>query len=122
MKRGSINFLIVKQNRRTVTVSFENIDKLNILISEEIKNNLFNIIKVPRTNLILDLKSIKFIDTSGFEVINFIAKVSRTFGSFFTLSNVSDELIELINVYRKFNMLENLKIQQSELKQLTTVA
>ena len=102
MKRGSINFLIVKQNRRRITVSFENIDKLNILISEEIKNNLFSIIKVPRTSLILDLDNIKFIDTSGFEVINFIAKVSRTFGSFFTLSNVSDELMELINVYRKF--------------------
>lgn len=119
MKRGSINFLIVKQNRRNVYVSFEDTDKLNILVSEELKNNLFNIIKVPRTNLILNLGNIKFIDSTGFGVLNFIARVSRTFGSYFTLSNVSDELLELINVYRKFNILEISNIEKNNIKQLT---
>ena len=90
MKRGSINFLVVKHKRRTRQVSFENIDKLNILVSAEVKNNLFNIVKVPRTKLVLNLADIKFIDSSGFTTLNFIAKVSKTFGSNFTLSNVSD--------------------------------
>lgn len=120
MKRGSINFLVVKHKRRTRQVSFENIDKLNILVSAEIKNNLFNIVKVPRTNLVLNLADIKFIDSSGFTTLNFIAKVSKTFGSNFTLSNVSDEVMELIDIYRKFNMLEeNFNIEKSEIKQLT---
>lgn len=120
MKRGSINFLVVKHKRRTRQVSFENIDKLNILVSAEIKNNLFNIVKVPRTKLVLNLADIKFIDSSGFTTLNFIAKVSKTFGSNFILSNVSDEVMELIDIYRKFNMLEeNFNIEKSEIKQLT---
>ncbi len=119
MKRGSINFLIVKQNRRNIHVSFENIDKLNILVSEKVKDYLFNIIKSPRTNLILNMENIKFIDSSGFGVLNFIARVSRTFGSYFTLSNVSDDLLELINLYRKFNILEINKIEKADVKQRT---
>lgn len=116
MKRGSINFLIVKQNRRNVYVSFEHIDKLNLLISEDIKVDLFNIIKVPRTNLILSLNSIKFIDSTGFKMLNFIARVSRIYGSCFNLTNVSDEIMELINLYKKFNILEKISIDKSSVR------
>jgi anti-anti-sigma factor len=107
MKRGSINFLIVKQKRRNVYVSFDNIQKLNLFISGDIKLNLYNIIKVPRTNLILNLDNIRFIDSTGFKMLNFIARVSRNYSSSFNLANVSDELMELIELYRRFNMLEN---------------
>ena len=112
MKRGSINFLIVKQRRRNVWVSFENTEKLNLFISGDIKLNLYNIIKVPRTNLILNLDNIRFIDSTGFKMLNFIARVSRIYGSSFNLSNVNDELMELIELYGKFNMLENLNIDK----------
>jgi len=112
MKRGSINFLIVKHKRRNVYVSFQNIEKLNLFISGDIKLNLYNIIKVPRTSLILNLDNIRFIDSSGFKMLNFIARVSRIYGSCFNLTNVSDELMELIELYRKFNMLENINIEK----------
>jgi anti-anti-sigma regulatory factor len=113
MKRGSINFLVVRQNRRNVYVSFKNIDKLNILISEDVKASLFNIIKVPRTNLMLNLDNIKFIDSTGFKMLNFIARVSRIYGSCLNLINISDEIMELINLYKKFNMLEKISIEKS---------
>lgn len=113
MKKGSINFLVVKQNRRNVYVSFENIDKLNLIITEDVKTSLFNFIKVPRTNLILNLDSIKFIDSTGFKMLNFIARVSRIYGSCLNLTNISDEIMELINLYKKFNMLEKIKIDKS---------
>jgi len=112
MKRGSINFLIVRQKRRNVYVSFEKIQKLNLFISGDIKLNLYNIIKVPRTNLILNLDNIRFIDSAGFKMLHFIARVSRIYGSCFNLTNVSDELMELIELYRKFNMLENINIEK----------
>ena len=116
MKRGSINFLIVKQDRRNVYVSFEHIYKLNLLISEDIKVDLFNIIKVPRTNLILNLNSIKFIDSTGFKMLNFIARVSRIYGSCFNITSVSDEIMELINLYKKFNILENINIDKPSVR------
>ena len=116
MKRGSINFLIVKQNRRNVYVSFDRIDKLNLLISEDVKASLFNIIKVPHTNLVLNLDSIKFIDSTGFKMLNFIARISRIYGSCLNLTNISDEIMELINLYKKFNMLEKINIDKSSAK------
>jgi anti-anti-sigma regulatory factor len=116
MKRGSINFLIVKHNRKNVYVSFDHIDKLNLLISEDVKASLFNIIKVPRTNLILNLDSIKFIDSTGFKMLNFIARGSRIYGSCLNLTNISDEIMELINLYKKFNMLEKINIDKSGVK------
>ncbi len=116
MKRGSINFLIVRQHRRNVHVSFRQADKLNLLISEDVKVTLFNIIRVPRTNLILNLDNIKFIDSTGFKMLNFIARVSRIYGSSLNLTNISDEIMELINLYKKFNMLEKINISQSGVK------
>ena len=113
MKRGSINFLIVKHNRKNVYVSFDRINKLNLLISEDVKASLFNIIKVPRTNLILNLNSIKFIDSTGFKMLNFIARISRSYGSCLNLTNISDEIMELIDLYKKFNMLEKINIDKS---------
>jgi anti-anti-sigma regulatory factor len=116
MKRGSINFLTVKHNRRNVNVSFDHIDKLNLLISEDVKVSLFNIIKIPRTNLFLNLDNIKFIDSTGFKMLNFIARVSRIYGSCLNLTNISDEIMELINLYKKFNMLEKININKSGTK------
>ena len=102
MDKDDLNYLTVKKQGRNIHLSFNCINKINFIITENLKRDLFNFVKKPRTNLILNLYGIKFIDSEGFSALNLISKVSRNFGSTFTLVNINSEVMELFELARKF--------------------
>jgi ABC-type transporter Mla MlaB component len=103
MKELTLEYLTVKKQYRNYRISFNQLDKINILIIEDIKRKLFEIIRNPRSHLFLDLSNIKFIDSSGFAAIDLLTRVSKIFGSSVTLIKVGIEVKELIELARKFN-------------------
>jgi ABC-type transporter Mla MlaB component len=103
MKELTLEYLTVKKQYRNYRISFNQLDKINILIIEDIKRKLFEIIRNPRSHLFLDLSNIKFIDSSGFAAIDLLTRVSKIFGSSVTLIKVGIEVKELIELTRKFN-------------------
>jgi ABC-type transporter Mla MlaB component len=67
------------------------------------QKRLFEIIRNPRSHLILDLSNIKFIDSSGFAALDLLTRISKIFGSSVTLIKVGSEVRELIELTRKYN-------------------
>ncbi len=99
----TVEYLNVKKQYRNYYVSFNQFDKINFLIVEDLKKRLFEIIRNPRSHLVLDLSDIRFIDSSGFAVLDLLSRVSKIFGSTVTLIKVRSEIRELIELTEKFN-------------------
>lgn len=79
-------------------VSFYNTDKLNVLNSKEIEQQLLTLLKNDNSELTLNFLGIKFIDSSGFNVLKNVYKESIDKNTEVKLLNLSDELIELVKL------------------------
>ncbi len=88
----------VNQIENKYLVSFYNVSKLNVLNSKEIESQILPLVCKKDSNLILNFSGIKFIDSSGFEVLMNIYKESRLYESDVDFINLSDELMELIKL------------------------
>ncbi|MBN2214597.1 MAG: STAS domain-containing protein [Bacteroidales bacterium] len=103
MRELTLEYLNVKKQYRNYFVSFNQLDKINLLIVEGLKNRLFEIIRNPRSHVVLDLSNIRFIDSSGFAALDLLTRVSKIFGSSVTLIKVGSEVRELIELTIKYN-------------------
>lgn len=101
MKDLAKNSITVKKQFRSYRVSINQSDKINFLIADEVKMNLFELVRNPRSHLILNLSNIKFIDSAGLAVLDLISKVSEVFGSKFTIIKVKDEVAELFEMAKQ---------------------
>ncbi|MDA3954545.1 MAG: STAS domain-containing protein [Bacteroidales bacterium] len=80
--------------------SFHNISKLNILNSKDIELQLMPLVSQSDSSLTLNFSGIRFIDSSGFETLLSLYKVAKINNSNLNLINLSDELLELVNLVK----------------------
>ena len=103
--------LIVEKVNNSYVVSFkDDINRFNLLISDEVKDILSKFINQPKSNLILDLEGIKFIDSTGFAALISVLNSARENNCTFQFSNVDPEvleLMELVKLKEKFELCEN---------------
>lgn len=101
---------VSKQNNGYV-VSFEDdVNRFNTLNSNEVADILSKFIIQPNSNLILDLKGIKFIDTSGFSTISSLLDSAKTNNCKLRFKNIDDEVMELVDLMEmreQFEVYEN---------------
>ena len=86
---------IAKEGRECRVELFQ-VNRLNTLFSELVKEQLKELVEEPGRSVIFDLGGIRFIDSSGFEVLRTITAHARNYGSEFTLCNVTDDVKELM--------------------------
>ncbi len=94
---------VEKINNITV-VRFDNIDRLNALISEPVKEDLKSFFNTPGTRLILNLEGIRYIDSSGFGVFLSILKAASNNKGTFKMCCFSAEVIELFKLLQLHNI------------------
>lgn len=83
------------------------VNKLNTLFSGIVKQQLRELVDDPGVSVIFNLKGIRFIDSSGFDVLLEISERASHSGSQFKLCNISDdvrELIVLMDLEGRFNI------------------
>jgi anti-anti-sigma factor len=90
--------LTVNKVENKYVVSFYNINKLNILNAKELELKLIPLVSQRESSLIINFAGIKFIDSSGFDVLLNIFKVSNLNDSSLRFINLSDELMELMKL------------------------
>jgi len=88
---------IERENNRFI-VSFFEINRLNTTISRIIEKQLVQLLNETGAELLLDLKGIKFIDTSGFNTLHKLYEVANKYNSRLFLTNVSLEVKELFRL------------------------
>ena len=71
-------------------------DRLNTLLSDQVKEQLTELVEIPGTEVIFNLEGVRFIDTHGFEVLSEITGLAREKGSQFKLCNLSEDVKELV--------------------------
>jgi len=88
---------IERENNRFI-VSFFEINRLNTTISRIIEKQLVQLLNENGAEILLDLKGIKFIDTSGFNTLHKLREVANKYNSRLFLTNVSLEVKELFRL------------------------
>lgn len=90
--------LTVDKVENKYVVSFYNINKLNILNAKELEIKLIPLVSQTESSLIINFAGIKFIDSSGFDVLLNVFKASNLNNSSLRFINLSDELMELMEL------------------------
>lgn len=92
--------LTVDKIENKYIVSFYNVSKFNILNSKEIESKLLPLVSQEDSNLTLNFSGIRFIDSTGFEVLMNIFKTSRNNNSNLSFINLSEDLMELMELVK----------------------
>ena len=72
------------------------VNKLNTLFSELVKQQLIELVEEPGISIVFNLEGIHFIDSSGFDVLLEVSDRAREMGSQLKLCNITDDVRELI--------------------------
>lgn len=72
------------------------VNRFNTLFSELVKEQLRELVEEPGRLVIFNLEGIRFIDSSGFDVLRTITEHARKYGSKFSLCNLTDDVKELL--------------------------
>lgn len=90
--------LKISKEESQYMVELFQVNRLNTLFSDLVKDQLRELIEEPGAEVLFNLEGIRFIDSSGFEVLMEITELARKHGSQLKLCNVTDEVRELINL------------------------
>jgi len=92
--------------------SFDQSNKLNALISEEVKREVGKNFDKPDTKLILDLKNIGFADSSGFGALLSIMRSAKNNSGIFRICNIAPDVMKvfrLLQLHKVFEIYDNLE-------------
>lgn len=88
--------LKIAKEENQYRVELFQVNKLNTLFSELVKQQLMELVEEPGGSVIFNLEGIRFIDSSGFDVLLEVSDRARVAGSKFSLCNISDDVRELL--------------------------
>ena len=72
------------------------VNRLNTLFSSLVEEQLGELLSQPGSEVIFNLRGVRFIDSAGFDVLGRIADLAVRSHSSFSLCNVSEDVHELI--------------------------
>jgi anti-anti-sigma factor len=81
-------------------ISFHKINRLNSYFADSIRMELIEIVSKPGREVILSMKGINFIDSSGLETLMDVVNQASEFGSRFRICEVSGDMYELLNLMK----------------------
>ncbi|NOY37763.1 MAG: STAS domain-containing protein [Chlorobi bacterium] len=99
-------FNIEKKDDIVIVTFDESVKKFNALITEEAKKQLTALFDKPNTKVILSLKGVSYVDSSGFGVFLSLMKTANNNYSFFKISDISDEVMELFKLLQLHNVFD----------------
>ncbi len=88
-----------------VIVSVRNLKRIDFLVIEKLKNHLLQILENTATDIYVDLKEIKFIDSNSFAGFKYVSEIARRNNTELYFLNVSNELSELFSLADENNDL-----------------
>ncbi|MFC2081461.1 STAS domain-containing protein, partial [Bacteroidota bacterium] len=81
-------------------ISFYKTRKVNTLIANPLREELSKIVSKPGREVVLSMEGINFIDSSGFQAIMDVVERANRKGSRFRISDVSQEVYELLKLMK----------------------
>lgn len=88
--------LKIAKEENQYRVELFQVNRLNTLFSDLVKEQLMELVQEPGARVVFNLEDIRFIDSSGFDVLLEVSERARDHGSSFSLCNISEEVQELL--------------------------
>ncbi len=83
-----------------VSIEIKDIDKLTVAVASEVKEELTKIISSNTEPFILNLRNIKFIDSTGIGILISALKIARERNLKLTLSYVQPDVMNLLQLMK----------------------
>jgi len=96
-----------------VEVKFDNLQKLNVLVSDSIKSSLQKLFERPNAKVLINMDGIYFLDSSGFAAMLSISKAANKNNGQIIFCNVSDSALDLFKVLQLHTVF-NIIIDREE--------
>ncbi len=87
-----------QMNEKSVVASLEGVQRINAKISDLVKKEIYEFIEKSGQQVVLDLRGVSFIDSEGFSALQAIADFARMNNQVFSYANVSEDVMELIDL------------------------
>lgn len=97
---------------------FAELSRFTLAVIEEVKHELKPILSQENTKMILDMKDINFIDSSGIGCIISLVKAAKSNGSAFILCNLNKDVADVIDLLHLQMILDIQPDLPSALKRL----
>lgn len=98
--------LEVSEKDGTVILKFDDTDRFNAVIAEEVKQQLLEYFSKPNTRLVFNLEGVRFIDSSGFSTFLSAMKAANNNHGQLKISNVDPDVKELFRVLQLHNVFD----------------
>jgi anti-anti-sigma factor len=83
---------------------FENLQKLNVLVSESIKSGLLKLFEKPNAKVLINMEGVHFLDSSGFATFLSVLKAAGKNSGQMIFCNVSNSALDLFKVLQLHNV------------------
>jgi len=99
--------MISTEVKNGVTIIYlTEITRLNAIVSEPIKEKASVFFDTPKSHVVISLKEVKFIDSSGFGTLLFLLKKAKNNYGTFKICDVSPEVMELLKLLQIHTIFE----------------
>jgi len=91
-------------------VKFDNLQKLNVLVSESIKTGLQKLFERPNAKVLINMENIYFLDSSGFAAFLTISKAAKKSNGqiiFCNIGNSALDLFKVLQLHTVFNIIND---------------
>jgi anti-anti-sigma factor len=91
-------------------VKFDNIQKINILITDSVKAELQKLFERPNAKVLINMEGIHFLDSSGFATFLSVSKTAGRNNGQIIFCNVNDSALDLFKVlqlHTVFNIIND---------------
>jgi anti-anti-sigma factor len=102
--------IIIKKNDKIDIVSFT-VNKINALIVDEIRDGILKVLDNSNSKVIIDLKGVEYVDSSGFGCFLSVMKASRSNYGVLKFANAEprvSELFETLHLQTVFQIYSDL--------------
>jgi anti-sigma B factor antagonist len=97
---------IIEDQNVKVVKFVENVSRLNLPVAQSVKADIQKVFSSEKENVVISLKGIHFIDSSGFALLISALKASRSNNCTLKLSDINQEVMELVKLMQLHNIFD----------------
>jgi anti-sigma B factor antagonist len=101
------------EKREKIDIITFTVDKINALITEDLRNEIVKVFESGNSKVILDLKGVKYIDSSGFGCLLSVMKTARNNYGILKFVNPEPSVMQVLktlNLHTVFDIYDDIDV------------
>lgn len=101
------------EKRDKIDIITFKVDKINALMTEDLRNEIVKVFEGGNSKVVLDLKGVKYIDSSGFGCLLSIMKSARNNYSIIKFANPEPSVMQILitlNLHTVFDIYDDIDV------------